>query len=125
MNCFIILIINVAKMLILTLSRKKWPHHWISCTSINYISATTWSSALTKACLWSTNNCNASWTVNGCQGPWQGMKPASDKARIVLLIPFILVKTFISSQLESMCFWVQKKGIDGRANQFEKTPYTS
>ena len=30
-----------------------------------------------KAYLWSTNDGNASWTVNGRQGPRQGTKPAS------------------------------------------------
>ena len=32
-----------------------------------------------KAYLWSTNDGNASRTVDGCQGSWQGMKPASGK----------------------------------------------
>ena len=36
-------------------------------TSIGYISAKMRSSALMKVYLWSTNDGNASWTVNGCQ----------------------------------------------------------
>ena len=32
-----------------------------------------------KAYLWSTNDGNASWTVNGRQEPRQGTKPASGK----------------------------------------------
>ena len=32
-----------------------------------------------KAYLWSTSDGNASWTVNGRQGPRQGTKPASGK----------------------------------------------
>ena len=30
-----------------------------------------------KAYLWSSNNGNASWTINGHQEPWQSAKPAS------------------------------------------------
>ena len=37
------------------------------------------SSVLKKAYLWSTNDGNASWTVNGRHRPRQGMKPASGK----------------------------------------------
>ena len=32
-----------------------------------------------KAYLWPNNDGNASWTVNGRQGPQQGTKPASGK----------------------------------------------
>ena len=32
-----------------------------------------------KAYLWSTNDDNASWIVNGRHGLWQGTKPASGK----------------------------------------------
>ena len=32
-----------------------------------------------NAYLWCTNNVNASWTVNGHQGPWQSTKPAGGK----------------------------------------------
>ena len=37
-----------------------------------------------KAYLWSTNDGNASWTVNGRQGLRQGTKLASGKLQIVL-----------------------------------------
>ena len=59
--------------------KTKWPPHWIYYASIAYISATTRRSALMNAYLWSTNDGNASWTVNRHQGPRQGMKPASGK----------------------------------------------
>ena len=62
--------------------KTEWPPHWIYYASIGYISAKTRSSALKKAYLWSTNDGNASWTVNGRQGPWQGTKPASGKIAI-------------------------------------------
>ena len=46
-----------------------------------------------NAYLWSTNNGNASWTLNGRQGPRQGKKPASGKiANFFITIIFILVK---------------------------------
>ena len=32
-----------------------------------------------KAYLWSTNDGNASWTINGREGPWQGTKLTSGK----------------------------------------------
>ena len=91
-----------------------------------------------KAYLWSTNDGNASWTVNRHQGHWQGTKPASSKfVNCSSYYFYILVKMFIPLQpihgcrycsinntnelslLMSMCFWL-KKGINGRANQFEK-----
>ena len=59
--------------------KTKWPPHWIYYVSIAYISVKTQSSALMEAYLWSTDNGNASWTVNGRQGPRQGTKPASGK----------------------------------------------
>ena len=49
-----------------------------------------------KAYLWSTNDGNATWTVNGRQGPQQGAKPASGKTmNFFLLMIIILVKTLI------------------------------
>ena len=49
-------------------------------TSYALFSAKSCSSVLMKAYVWSTNDGNASWTVNVCQGPWQGTKPASGKS---------------------------------------------
>ena len=40
------------------------------------------SSACMKAYLRSTSDANASWTVNGCQNPWQGTKPANSRNEI-------------------------------------------
>ena len=45
----------------------------------NYIPAKMRSSVLTKGYLCSANNGNASWTVNGGQGPRQNTKPVSGK----------------------------------------------
>ena len=46
-----------------------------------------------KAYLWSTNDVNASWTVNGPQGPRQGTKPVNGKiANCSYSILIILVK---------------------------------
>ena len=39
-----------------------------------------------KAYLWSTNDGNAVWTVNGRQGPRQGKKPANGKIANFLLL---------------------------------------
>ena len=47
--------------------------------SIAYISAKTQSSTLMKAYPWSTNDGNASWSVNGHQRPQQDTKPVSGK----------------------------------------------
>ena len=49
--------------------KTKWPPHWIYYASFTYISAETCSSVRMKAYLWSTNDGNASWSVNGSQGP--------------------------------------------------------
>ena len=53
------------------------------------------SSVLMKAYLWSTNDDDASWTVNGRQRRQQGMKPGSGKIANCLIILLVLVKTFI------------------------------
>ena len=67
-------IINIGRMLILELPQKQNGH------PVGYIMLLkTWSSALLKAYLLSTNNGNATWTVNGHQGPRQGTKPVSGK----------------------------------------------
>ena len=49
-------------------------------------------SALMKAYLWSTNDGNDSWTINGSQGPRQGTKSASGKIANFFLPILILVK---------------------------------
>ena len=75
--------------------KTKWPPIGsITLLYIDYISTKTRSSALMKAYLWSTNDGNASWTVNGRQGLRQGMKPASGKISIVLIsiLNLILIK---------------------------------
>ena len=77
--CILTSIINVSRMLILELPWKKWPPCWIYYPSISCIAAKAQSSAFMKAYLMSTNGGNASWTVNGCQEPRQGTKPASGK----------------------------------------------
>ena len=59
--------------------KTEWPPHWMYYAFITYISAKTRSSVLMKAYLWSTNNGNASLTVNGHQGSRQGTKTASGK----------------------------------------------
>ena len=80
--------------------KAKWPPHWIYYASIGYISAKTWSSALMKAYLWSTNNGNVSWTVNGVEDPGKVQNQPVAKSQIVLIpIILILVKTFIPRQL--------------------------
>ena len=135
---------NVGRDIIRIATKTKWPPHWIYMyyASINYIFAKTWSSALLKAYLWSTNDNNASWTVNGHQGPRQGTKLARGKiANVIIILLLILVKKFIPRQLIhgcrycsrnntnelrlliSMCFWVKKR-IDWRTNQFKKQQYT-
>ena len=60
-------------------TRTKWPPHWVYYASFSYISAKTHISALMNAYLWSTNNGNAIWTINGRQGPQQGTKHTSGK----------------------------------------------
>ena len=50
---------------------------WIYYAPIAFSSVKTPSSFLMKAYLWFTNDGNASWTINGRQGPRQGTKPAS------------------------------------------------
>ena len=59
--------------------KTKWLPHWIYYASIGHISAKTRSSPRMEYYLWSTNDGNASWAVNGHQGPRQGTKPASDQ----------------------------------------------
>ena len=93
--------------------KTKWPPHWIYYASIAYISAKMRSSALMKAYLWSTNDGNASWTVDGHQGPWQGTKPASGKIANFSYYSY-------SRKIHST---TAQKGINGRKNQFEKTVY--
>ena len=44
-----------------------------------YIFVKTWTSAIMKLYLWSTNNGPASQITNGGHGHWQGMKPANAK----------------------------------------------
>ena len=57
-----------------------------------------------KVYLGSTNNGNASWTINGRQGPRQGMNWRVAKLWIVLIIlNLILVKKFIPRQLLHGC----------------------
>ena len=94
--------------------------------------------------LWSTNDGNASWTVNGRQGPQQGTKPVRGKiANCSYSYSYSYSysrKKFIQRQLihgcrycstnntnkmrllMSMCFWVEK-GIDWRTNQLKNTVY--
>ena len=71
--------------------------HWIYYTSIEDISSKIWSSALIKTYLWSTNDGNASWTVNESQGPWQGTKPASGRIANCFYSYFYLL--FLSKSL--------------------------
>ena len=59
--------------------KTKWPPRWIYYVSINFISAKTRSLELMKAYLWSTNDGNASLTLNGRRGSLQGTKPAIGK----------------------------------------------
>ena len=112
-----------------TATKTKWPPHCIYYASIDYISRKTRSSSLMKAYLWSTNDANASWTVNGRQWPpQQGTKPASGK--VVNFSSYSSCKTFIPRQLNhgctycsiiytnellvSMCFWVKKELTGGQ-----------
>ena len=86
-----------------------------------------------KAYQLSTNDGNASWTVNGCHGPRQGTKAAngkitncsssssyyySRKKRLFHDSSFMDVDTALRITL------TRKKRIDGRTNQFEKQQYT-
>ena len=59
--------------------KTKRPPHSIYYASIDYISAKTQRSALTKAYLWSTNDGNTSEIINKHQGPGQGTKPVSGR----------------------------------------------
>ena len=70
---------NVDRTSILALPGKQNAAQWIYYASIAYISAKTRSLALMNAYLWSTNDGNASWAVNGREGPRQGTEPASGK----------------------------------------------
>ena len=59
--------------------KAKWLPHWMYYASIAYIFAEMRSSTLMKAYSWSTNNDNASWTINLCQRPQQGTKLVKGK----------------------------------------------
>ena len=74
-------------------------------TSIDYISAKTHCSALMKAYLWSTNDGDASWNVDGLQGPQQDTKPASGKIAncSYSYSSFYSRKTFVQQQLICGC----------------------
>ena len=84
--------------------KTKWQPRWMYYASIcnACISAKTWSSALMKAHLWSTNDGNTSWTINGRQGHCQDIKPASGKiAKCFYSYSFYSCKKFIPWQLSS------------------------
>ena len=121
--------------------RTKWPPHWIYYAFIGYISAF-W--VLMKAYLWSTNDGNASWTINGHQGLRQKKRRVAKnrrvaKSQIVLVIILILEKKFVPWQLIHGCrycsinntnelrllvssaFWVKKELTGGQISSKRKT----
>ena len=50
-----------------------------------------------KAYLWFANDGNASWTVNGRQGHWQGTKPVSSKIAKCFFIILLVQSLFHNS----------------------------
>ena len=72
-----------------------------------YISTKMWTSALTKANLWSTNDGKASWSINGRQTHQQGVMELScgGNSKVFFTADLSLLPTTFTSPLKCTVCW--------------------